>query len=586
MNNFYKFLVKTIIKQPKFIILYSVLLSLILILELLIGISPIFGSLSGQLSPILFVFITTLISITFFVTVLICSRVFYFIKNEGLQYIIHSKPINRNSIYWAQFLATITLSAIVTGTYFVLSFIISGTIMSLFMILKIKDIFILLAWSILGWILIIFITSSVGGAISQFISAKGFFAVLTVPVVVLQPITPFIINIVDSSKKATIHYTPIKLTSNLSEGIHDHIWENSKNEYWKSFFAGGKNEIVFLDKIYTNEKIEVKDAYKTINKNFHYLPALINPSDHFRYLIGGELIEPYKLNYLTKLDVQNNWYVTKISVKSSETALPVIKDFYVLVKNNYQVYNRANNDILINSNLVPNTNRNYDNISLLSTLYNIDKLSAREFWYLLTEANDNINLNEIIQNIRDTVKKEISTATEAEVKGAQLLESLNKKLEEELWNKFKNNIVNKIEKLNKDSKEILNFAIESKSFQDFLSKINYALESKSENNIDTEVLILKHSLTELPNKQIHNLVYFELNKKINELGGLGLINKTIGFDDNFYAFVDVEEANFRIMKHNSMNIYPWYLTITLYSGLAVLCLFIGKRKFNKKDFKN
>ncbi|QKT05728.1 ABC transporter permease [Mycoplasma sp. OR1901] len=569
-----------------------------------------------------------------FIAFLLIKNIFYMFQNEGMQYILQSKPISRKTLYFSNVLTSLivtTILNVITTLVIVLISLISRAIV-INEAITIGKMFLYPFYFFLTLTLLSFLIVSISAIVAQKMKQKGFIAVTAVPLLsiffVLQTSSGIVtattshkMNAVNSSSAGSKKFNLASKYSNLVE-------QNGKST--NNYIKGYDTSYVAVTPSQEKDVDNVFDY--NLNPN-NFLPFL-DLSLQFNNLFATFANEKRaQVSTLTKVD-QSELFNENNLITTSDG-----KQYYILNKD-YSFRNVQSNGATLgpsfNDGVKVENTLNYKDINALHAIKFISNSTENIVInpYIIVDysgvdvtvfniASDVKNYSEdkILASLKEyennitqwskenwTDRSTLSDFTNESLKhfATQLIDQIKAELSKIDFNKFANT--------QKEQKDLLTKLKNSTSVDEFINhmlknnkkpeftKPNFGdleslipsslkdkialLESKiidvkfNNTSLETVDNLIKRSLVLLNNINTLQTSAFYL-QKTNDLES---VKNSIVVSSNNAMFTFVEKGAQTMYKVNNVDILPWYVTMILYLGISTSLLIAGYFLNKKKEF--
>ena len=556
-------------------------------------------------------------------TVIMTSKVFHFAKTNNIDYVLYSKPISRKRMYYTNLLISMVFSLIYTFFAYIGIFCVSvGIVVQIKTTNYQKFLIILknLGAYILYSLLFVLLFSSITAACSAKLGPKSTSGLI---------LGSFIgVGVVFNIVNQVVVQRQISGYDFASKKINDDIVESNSNQ------ENRVKNLIFINKNDVNSNLDnlklsigtissIFDIKQLNNNLFNKLIGL--GKDDFeseRFSQGSTLYYPRKLNdkkireHLLKnfLSVYSFSYDPNNNPKMSLNNLLDIKYFYW--NEAYVVASQLFKNIsfdLDESAAIENALRTHEPFffeSFTNKKQYIENLEIFNFTNneLTKIKNLSTKLEEHIKNnpnndpypifgdeISSFIKDYIDRVTTAVVN--KLFPLIKFDLDENS-DKYKNFIAQLKKKYAPAYWDWINdwdeqFKVVSEKFRE-KKPIEFFQEVSKLTNSDT----FKRNLDRISVIAMANLIKNILSSKDKEISKnlLGILyyldskvvlnSKVSQVVKEFYNLIDIDNKDTlsEIKEYISVNYYPWYITVIIFIGFALMSIFVGKKLFDKQSF--
>ena len=534
-------------------------------------------------------------------TVVMTSKVFHFAKTNNIDYVLYSKPISRKRMYYTNLLISMVFSLIYTFFAYIGIFCVSvGIIVQIkttnyqkfLMILKNLGAYILYS------LLFVLLFSSITAACSAKLGPKSTSGLI---------LGSFIgVGVVFNIVNQVVVQRQISGYDFASKKINDGIVESNSNQ------ENRIKNLIFINKEDVNSNLDnlklsigtissIFDIKQLNNNLFNKLIGL--GKDDFeseRFSQGSTLYYPRKLN---DKKIREHLLKNYLSVYSYDPNPTNPNDNKMSLNNLLDIkYFYWNEAYVVASQLFKNISFDLDESAALKNglrtnepfffesftnneLTKIKNLSTKLEEHIKNNPNNNyypIFGNEISSFIKDYIDR-VTTAV------VNKLFPLIKFDLDENSNKYKNFIAQLKAKYAPAYWDKINdwdeqFKVVSKKFRE-KKTMEFFQEISKLTNSDT----FKRNLDRISVVAMANLIKNILTSKDKEisknlLGILYYLDKQVVFE--FYNLIDIDNKDTlsEIKEYISVNYYPWYITVIIFIGFALMSIFVGKKFFDKQSF--
>ncbi|WP_027120375.1 ABC transporter permease [Mycoplasmopsis lipofaciens] len=492
---------------------------------------------------------------------LISSKTFGIFKDQGLEYVMFSKPMSRKQMYWSSWLTALLFSLLPN----ILIILVPFTILSFSF--KIKWVTFLFIWKFLVFstitmlIITIFIVSLTSALYTK-ISRKGLSSLIISSIIT----SGMLVNILEYSlPRNNIRVTNNYLINKKLDNLDNLSSLNKRNLKLKGFESNYE--------LLNNANISQGDIYKYNLNATNWLKFV-----HFTNVFTYFSIDMIEMNIQNSIPATNtNFYIKKVDEKEFSKS-----EIYDLNNNPYiLLFNRkvSNNieDMLksLASNLVV---ENYKLDSSIENFLGYGMLNKEVYKELISKLDTKIN--QIKQNIISSneyveFKDSLITKNQRLQYFNNLKEVIAQNLESIIFEYMSKAIKQiNVTNLTSETQNYYNNLINATNYSDFVHEINstsqigvYSFTNDLLNLISEQIIL---DTIQQNNQNISpNFYEFTLENSQN-----------IGF----YELVNISSG--QLVKKIAYKVYPWYFVIILYLSISIGLTFLGSKLYEKKSFNS
>lgn len=544
-------------------------------------------------------------------TVIMTSKVFHFAKTNNIDYVLYSKPISRKRMYYTNLLISMVFSLIYTFFAYIGIFCVSVGIVAQIKTTNYQKFLIILknlGAYILYSLLFVLLFSSITAACSAKLGPKSTSGLILGSFIGVGVVFNIVNQVVVQRQISGYDFASKKINDDIVESN-----SNQENRIKNLIFVNKKDVNSNSDnlKLSIGTISSIFDIKQLNNNLFNKLIGLgEDDSESDRFNQGSTLYYSRKLNdkkireHLLK-NFLSVYSYDHINNKMSLNNLLDIKYFY---------WNEA---YVVSSQLFKNIAFDLDESA---TIENGLRTHEPFFFESFTNKKQYIENLEIFNftNNELTKIKNLSTKLEEHIKnnpnndyypifGNEISSFTNDYINrvmtavvnklfplikfdlDENSNKYKNFIAQLKDKYAPAYWDRINdwdeqFKVVSKKFRE-KKPMEFFQEVSKLTNSDT----FKRNLDRISVVAMANLIKNILTSKDKEisknlLGILYYLDKQVVFE--FYNLIDIDNKDTlsEIKEYISVNYYPWYITVIIFIGFALMSIFVGKKFFDKQSF--
>ncbi|WP_029608566.1 ABC transporter permease [Mycoplasma simbae] len=494
--------------------------------------------------------------------------VMYSFKNEGLEYVMYSKPFSRKTIFRAKFLASNAVALIYNTSFIVLVFILALIVIAIGNPALITSLLIKFVLSLILTPILVILINSIGAALSNVLTNKTFLIATILPWFALNFVAGILIGLTPIYDASVARVE----TGASKEAVLDKNTEISvdlNNEYKNNLIGG--NTTYFL-----NDEKGTYYQYDTIAYNLNPLryAVLITPSVYvynFYNLAGGK---SQKISFLEKADYTD--FTFEVSHLGRETkyyklAQNLDLDF-TSVTNINKAFSESNGFRFADSPLsifINDFNHllNIDGERVLMLVTNNSVFASNSL-----PGYSNI---EFIEKILEKNKYKEQIESDSSIISLQgVLATIKSEVEQQLLSSIKKNVNFDIQ--NDKLKEAKRIIIGSSS----LGEVKAKLQAKLGDELSTYAQV--NAMIERAQSFIQLYLEIKIGNEIAKAYGYQKLSDSIGLNELLYSEYEFEKA----YKLTSINVLPWYVFLPLLGLLSYGFYTAGRKGYERKDFKS